>query len=209
MAEPLAFTPTSTPPPSPLTHTLSHLTPGTQYSAHVSCRNKVGVSFSFPSSATECLSHNVSPSQPQLSDWSTEVVFTTSPGTPSPPLQPAVTKLTSHSAQLQWMVSFGPAEFWPSPPPPLSSTMLSPCSLPPSLSLLRSTAVQWLVMRWSIVCWVVSGSSCPQAPCVCVRYRISSLPQPTASESRYVCCIYMYTCAHIHVRACIHKLIQE
>lgn len=80
VAEQLSF---STPPSSKpsLTHTLTYLTPGTEYSVRICCRNSVG-----------------------LSEWSECVGFTTAPGAPSPPDGLSVASLTAHSAQLHWKV---------------------------------------------------------------------------------------------------------
>jgi hypothetical protein len=87
VAEQLSF---STPPSSKpsLTHTLTYLTPGTEYSVRICCRNSVG-----------------------LSEWSECVGFTTAPGAPSPPDGLSVASLTAHSAQLHWKESteFGSA----------------------------------------------------------------------------------------------------
>lgn len=99
VAEPHSFSSSAV---SSLTYTLTHLTPGTEYTARVGCRNTVGVGWFTLLLPQHVHSYSISL---QLSVWSDCVTLHTAPGPPATPHGHSVTMVTAHSVQLQWMVS--------------------------------------------------------------------------------------------------------
>ena len=102
VAEQLSFSAPS-PKSQLLSHTLTNLTPGTEHSVRINCRNSVGVS-KFRCCTTLFRAHPLSLFQ--TSGWSECVSLTTTPGPPSPPHTLTLTTVTSHTAHLQWKVKY-------------------------------------------------------------------------------------------------------